>query len=251
MNTVWIITLFPEFFRPLFETGVVGSAMRGERGPMPEIKFLNPSDYNEKGFKGVDAAPYGGGAGQVMRADVLEYTLKEGVFKKSKKGKDNQVNQDQFHVIYLGPRGKTFNNKMAQALCQEYLLKEEGKDLVFICGRYEGVDERFIETYVDEHISLGDFVLSGGELALMPILDAVFRFYPGVLGNSDSFEDESFSQGLLEYPQYTRPQIACGREVPAILSSGHHENVKKWRIEESIKMTQKYRPDLLRESEKK
>lgn len=246
MKKIWVITLFPEFFKPLFETGVVGSAMRGERGPMPEVCFLNPSDYNKKGFKGVDASPYGGGAGQVMRADVLESALKQAY----EKGSYSKSLKDSLHVCYLGPRGETFSAGLAQEMCEQYLL-QENRDLVFVCGRYEGIDERFIEAYVEQHISLGDFVLSGGELALLPILDAMLRFYPGVLGNSVSAEDESFSNGLLEYPQYTRPQVACGREVPAILSSGHHEKVKIWRDEQSLKMTRKYRPDLLRKSEKK
>ena len=243
MKKIWVITLFPEFFKPMFETGVVGSAMRGERGPMPEVIFLNPSDYNDKGFKGVDAAPYGGGAGQVMKADVLENTLLEGVYKKGHYEGDLK---DRLHTVYLGPRGKTFSATLAKDYCHNYLLGDEGKDLVFVCGRYEGIDERFLEAYVDEHLSLGDFVLSGGELALLPILDSILRFYPGVLGNSVSFEEESFSNGLLEYPQYTRPQIACGLEVPKVLSSGHHEKVKKWRDEKSLEMTKKYRPDLLK-----
>ncbi len=249
MKRIWVITLFPEFFKPLFETGVVGSAMRGERGPMPEITFLNPSDYNDKGFKGVDAPPYGGGAGQVMRADVLENTL----LSLYKKGNYEKKLKDSLRVYYLGPRGKTFNAQLAQNICETYLLNLEKEDLVFVCGRYEGIDERFLDIYVDEHISLGDFVLSGGELALLPILDSILRFYPGVLGNSVSAEDESFSNGLIEYPQYTRPQVACGLEVPSILSSGHHENVKKWRKEKSLEMTQKYRPDLIEslKSEKK
>ena len=247
MKRIWVITLFPEFFKPLFETGVVGSAMRGERGSMPEVTFLNPSDYNDKGFKGVDAAPYGGGAGQVMRADVLEQTLMEGVLKKGHYQTDIK---DALHVCYLGPRGERFSAQMAQSICNDYLLKKEGKDLVFLCGRYEGIDERFVETYVNHHISLGDFILSGGELALLPIMDAILRFYPGVLGNSSSCIEESFSNGLLEYPQYTRPQVACGLEVPEVLSSGHHENVEKWRQEQSVKMTKRYRPDLLRESKK-
>tara|TARA_Y100000780_G_scaffold214108_1_gene215451 strand:+ start:2156 stop:2908 length:753 start_codon:yes stop_codon:yes gene_type:complete len=250
LKRIWIISLFPEFFRPLFETGVVGSAMRGERGLMPELTFLNPSDYNEKGFKGVDAAPYGGGAGQVMRADVLEMTLMKGVIEKGHYGELLDEALESLHICYLGPRGETFHSELAKKMCEQYLQQEKGKDLVFICGRYEGIDERFIEKYVNQHLSLGDFVLSGGELALLPILDAILRFYPGVLGNSASAEEESFSNGLLEYPQYTRPQIACDREVPSILSSGHHEKVKKWRNEQSIKMTKRYRPDLLRVDKK-
>lgn len=241
MKNIWIITLFPEFFKPLFETGVVGSALRGERGNLPKLQLLNPSEFNEKGFKGVDSAPYGGGAGQVMRADVLENTLVEGVFK------DRSL--EEFEIIYLGPRGRTFD----QSVAMEFKRKchQGTKELVFICGRYEGIDERFLKKYVTVHLSLGDFVLSGGELALLPILDSVFRLMPGVLGNDDSALEESFDGEGLEFPQYAKPQVACGETVPEILLSGHHQNIKKWRRDERLKMTKKYRPDLLRKPEKK
>lgn len=236
MKAVHIITIFPEYFEVLQKTGVVGSFLRGERGPKVSLKFYNPSDYGPKGFKGVDSAPYGGGAGQVMRADVLEETLLKGVF--------NNKEASRFHVIYLGPRGYTFNQGRAQALAVQ--LESDSKELVFLCGRYEGVDERFLEKYVNEHMSLGDFVLSGGEVALNGILDAAFRLLPGVLGNGDSPVEESFDGGGIEFPQYTKPQVACGKEVPKILLSGHHENIKKWRREKRIEMTLKYRPDLVK-----
>ncbi len=241
MKNIWVISLFPEFFKPLFETGVVGSALRGERGELPHLKILNPSDYNGKGFKGVDSAPYGGGAGQVMRADVLEKTLLEGVVKNS--------DPSQFEIIYLGPRGKTFNQEIAQEFKESCF--SSSKELVFICGRYEGVDERFLKKYVTTHLSLGDFVLSGGELALLPILDSIFRLMPGVLGNDSSAFEESFDGKGLEFPQYAKPQTACGENVPDILLSGHHKKIKEWREDQRIKMTKKYRPDLLRMAEKK
>ncbi len=235
MKTIHIITLFPQAFDFLFETGVVGSALRGERGDVPKLKFVNPSDYNDKGFKGVDAAPYGGGAGQVMRADCLEKALLEGIIK------DGQLSE--FDIIYLGPRGQRFD----QGLASELQKTCEQRNIVFICGRYEGIDERFLQRYVNRHISLGDFVLSGGELGLIPILDAVFRLMPGVLGNSDSPVEESFDGNGLEFPQYTKPQLACGEEVPKVLLSGHHENIKKWRHQQRLEMTKLHRPDLVKE----
>lgn len=221
----------------LTQTGVVGSFLRGERGPKVSLKFYNPSDYGPKGFKGVDSAPYGGGAGQVMRADVLEATLLKGVVR------DQGDVKSRFRVVYLGPRGKKFDQSLARAF--GYDLQNDQKELVFLCGRYEGVDERFLEKYVDEHLSLGDFVLSGGEVALNAILDATFRLLPGVLGNDDSPLEESFDGGGIEFPQYTKPQMACEREVPEVLLSGHHGNIKKWRLEKRLEMTKKYRPDLL------
>lgn len=234
MNNIWIITLFESYFRPLLETGVVGSALRGERGETPSLNFLNPSDFCEKGFKGVDDSPYGGGAGQIMKADVLEKTLLEGI----------PTFGEEYEVIYLSPRGETFSSQLAVEL-KERLITEK-KNLIFICGRYEGVDERFLEKYVTRYLSLGEFILSGGEVALMPILDAIYRHIPNVLGNKLSPEDESFHEGLLEYPQYTKPQNACGKDVPEILLSGHHEKIKSWRDLKRQEMTQKFRPDLLK-----
>ena len=237
-KVIHIITLFPEYFDALQSTGVVGSFLRGERGPGVALKLYNPSDYGPKGFKGVDSAPYGGGAGQVMRADVLEETLLRGIFS----GREAQ----DFHVVYLGPRGRVFDQQRAKKLALE--IEGLEKELVFLCGRYEGVDERFLETYVNEHMSLGDFVLSGGEIALNAVLDATFRLLPGVLGNDDSPIEESFDGGGIEFPQYTKPQLACGKEVPDVLLSGHHENIKKWRQKKRIEFTQKYRPDLLEDN---
>lgn len=240
MKRIWVITLFPEIFDSLKATGVVGSALRGERGDLPTLHYLNPSDYTEKGFKGVDDGPYGGGAGQVIRADVLEKTLLEGIHQKHYELELNKC----LKIIYLGPRGKTFNQKMAQDF-SGFIQDENSRDIVFICGRYEGVDERFLNKYVESHLSLGDFVLSGGELALIPILDSIFRLMPGVLGNSDSPIEESFNGKGIEFPQYTKPQVACGEKVPDVLLSGNHQKIAKWRDEERKKLTQVYRPDLI------
>lgn len=234
MKEIFVISLFPEFFKPLYETGVIGSAMRGERGSLPSVTILNPSEYNDKGFKGVDSAPYGGGAGQVLRGDVLEKTLLEGIIK------DQSI--EDFHIVYLGPRGSTFCQEKAHEFKD---LTSNHKNIVFICGRYEGVDERFLNRYVKEHISLGDFVLSGGELALLPVLDAIFRLMPGVLGNEDSPIEESFDGNGLEFPQYTKPRSVCGEDVPDVLMSGHHQKISDWRKEKRLEMTKKYRPDLL------
>lgn len=243
MKKIWVITLFPQIFDILKSTGVVGSALRGERGDLPELILLNPSDYSEKGFKGVDDSPYGGGAGQVMRADVLENTLLKGVL--SNYGGDLK---DSLKVIYLGPRGKTFNQSIAQDISNS-LQEKSSRDIVFICGRYEGIDERFLEKYVEGHLSLGDFVLSGGELALLPILDSIFRLMPGVLGNSDSPIEESFNGKGIEYPQYTKPQTVCGEKVPEVLLGGNHGLISKWREKERLRLTKIFRPDLLEKKE--
>lgn len=243
MKNIWIITLFPNYFGPLFETGVVGAAFRGERATVPKIHFLNPSDFNPKGFKGVDGSPYGGGAGQVMRADVLEACLLSAVFKEKKEA---EIYKKAFNVIYLGPRGVVFDQGIAKNMARE-IQTEDSKEYVFICGRYEGIDERFISKYVDDHLCLGDFVLSGGEVALLPILDSIFRLVPGVLGNSDSPLEESFNGKGIEYPQYTKPQETCGEKVPEVLLGGNHGEIAKWRESKRKEFTKTFRPDLLKE----
>jgi tRNA (guanine37-N1)-methyltransferase len=242
LKKIWVISLFPEFFKPFFETGVVGAGLRGERGNLPELRFVNPSEFSKKGFKGVDASPYGGGAGQVMRADVLEEALIKGVFTN---GGYQGLLKEELRVIYLGPRGERFDQSVAKKY-QANLCDVNERDLIFICGRYEGIDERFIEKYVDDHLSVGDFVLSGGELALLPILDSIFRLFPGILSNEESPLEESFDGFGLEFPQYTKPQVICDKGVPDVLLSGHHKNIKIWRDQERLKMTKKFRPDLLK-----
>lgn len=220
MNKIWIITLFPEYFTSFLEHGVAARALKDR------VKIVSLRDFSSKDFKGVDAAPYGGGPGMVMRADILKNAL-------------DSIDSENKHVVFPSPRGYVWSNKKARTFAQNF-----NKDLVFICGRYEGIDERFTEKYVDEQISLGDFILTGGEIATMAILDSSIRF-AGALGNKESALDESFEHGLLEHPQYTRPAIFEGMEVPTILTSGHHAKVKEYQKSEQIRITKDNRPDLL------
>lgn len=242
LRKIWILTLFPEYFKPLLECGISGSAFRGERSENIkfEIQFVNIRDYSMTKYKSVDDTPYGGGPGMVMRADILKDALVKGVVEK---GGYESLNELQ--VIYTSPRGKVWNNKVAREFGTE-VLGHETKDVVFICGRYEGVDERFLQKYVNEYYSLGDFVLTGGELAVMTMLDSAVRFVPGILGNKLSSEYDSFEDGLIEYPQYTKPQEFEGMTVPEVLMSGHHKKIQEWQRQEQIAMTKKHRPDLLK-----
>jgi len=240
MKKIWIMTLFPDYFLPLMQFGIIGSALRGERGEKIELKCVQIRDYTEKEYKGVDDTPYGGGAGMVMRADVLKNALFDGVISKGAYGENFK---DRLEVIYMSPRGKVWNNQS----CKE--LSKLEKDLVFICGRYEGIDERFIEKYIDREISIGDFILSGGEIPTMAVIDSFLRFKDGVLGNAESKMEESFQQGLLEHPQYTKPPVFEGINVPEILLSGHHKKIEEYRKSESVRITKKYRPDLLKDGQ--
>lgn len=239
---IWILTLFPEYFKPLLDCGISGSAFRGERSESIkfEIEFVNIRDYSTTKYKSVDDAPYGGGPGMVMRADILRDALMKGVVEKG-----SYTDKSLLHVIYTSPRGKVWNNKVAREFGTNILSGE--KDLVFICGRYEGIDERFLEKYVDDYYSLGDFVLTGGELAVMTMLDSAVRFVPGILGNKLSSEYDSFEDGLIEYPQYTKPQDFEGMAVPEVLMNGHHKKIEEWQKEEKRLMTKKFRPDLLKD----
>lgn len=238
MKKIWVLTMLPEMFVPFRDYGVVGASLRGERGEnLPSLELVSIAEFCDKGFKGVDSTPYGGGAGMVMRADVLENALIKGVLEAG-----GFESLDQLKVVATGPRGKILTQKSAQD------LSEEKRDLVIVCGRYEGIDERFLTKYVEEHWSLGDFVLSGGEIAAMAFIDASVRLMSGSLGNADSLSEESFTSGLLEYPQYTRPVEACGEKVPDVLTSGDHKKINKWRKEAALGLTREYRPDLLENS---
>ena len=242
IKKIWILTLFPEFFKPFLECGIAGSAFRGERSEdfKFELHFVNIRDYSTTKYKSVDDAPYGGGPGMVMRADILKEALVKGVQEAG--GYDSL---EKLHVIYTSPRGKVWDNKIARDFGINHLGSVE-KDLVFICGRYEGIDERFLEKYVDDYYSIGDFVLTGGELAIMLMLDSAVRFVPGILGNKLSSETDSFEDGLIEYPQYTKPREFEGIEVPAILLEGHHKKIEEWQREQKLQMTKYYRPDLIK-----
>ena len=246
MKKIWIITLFPNYFDSLINFGITGSALRGERGSNLEIKTIQLRNYTPKDYKGVDDAPYGGGAGMVMRADVLKEAFMKGIVEDGGYG-DNF--KEKLHVVFPGPRGKTWDN----SYCKEFAgrFSAEGpKDLVFICGRYEGIDERFLNLYVDEQISLGDFIFTGGEIPTMAIIDSFMRFFSGVLGNKESAEHESFQSNMLEHPQYTRPKVFDGVPVPEILTSGNHQKIAIYQKEEGLRITKIHRPDLLEKDKK-
>lgn len=215
-----ILTLFPEMFS-IFNHSIIG---RAKDNGIVDINLLNIRDYSLNKHKKVDDYPYGGGAGMVMAPQPIIDSIRAA--KENNSGK----------VIFLGPRGKTFNQEMAKELSRE-------DKLIFLCGHYEGIDER-VYKHIDMEISLGDFVLTGGEMAAIPVIDSILRLIPGVLGKEESFMEESFYNGLLEYPQYTRPEEFEGESVPEILLSGHHENIRKWRRLKSIQITKKRRPDL-------
>ena len=214
-----ILTLFPEMFAPL-EHSIVGKA---QTKGLLEINYHNFRENAEKA-RHVDDEPYGGGQGMLLRAQPIFDTFDKIAAKKPR-------------VILLDPAGQQFNQSYAEDLAQE-------DELIFICGHYEGYDER-IKTLVTDEISLGDFILTGGELAAMTIIDATVRLIPEVIGKEASHQDDSFSSGLLEYPQYTRPYEYRGMKVPDVLLSGHHENIRLWRLEQSLRKTWERRPDLL------
>lgn len=221
----YIMTLFPEMFPGIMDASILGRG--GEKGLICWETF-NIRDYTLDKHSKVDDYPYGGGAGMVMQAEPV-YRCYQAIC-------DN-IGRKPKRVIYLTPQGKVFDQSVAQELARE-------EELVFLCGHYEGIDERVLEEIVTDPISLGDYVLTGGELPAMVMMDAISRLVPGVLGNRDSADTESFSDGLLEYPQYTRPAEVLGRKVPEVLLSGHHEKIETWRREKSLERTRQFRPDL-------
>lgn len=218
----YVLTLFPEMIEKSLDCSIIG---RAQKESIINIEYINIRDFSENKQKQVDDYPYGGGAGMVMQPQPIFSAY-------------NSIAKENMRVIYLTPQGQVFNQKKAFELSKE-------KDIALICGHYEGIDERVIEEIVTDEISIGDFVLTGGEFAALSVIDAVSRLVPGVLGKQESFENESFTDGLLEYPQYTRPPVFMGKQVPEILLSGHHKNIDKWRREQAIIRTFKKRPDLL------
>jgi len=228
---IYVLTLFPEIFDSFKELGVVGRALSDEK-----LEVIQIRDFAQNKYKSVDDYPFGGGAGMIMRADTLSMALQVGVFEASDKKRED------YYIICPSPRGEVFSTKKAKQFASEVLLGS--KDVVFICGRYEGIDERFLAKYVDEFISVGDYILSGGELATMTIIDASMRFISGTLGNNESLSEESFNSSLLEYPQYTKPRDFEGTQVPEVLLSGHHQNIKDFQKNESERLTKKHRTDL-------
>ena len=224
-----ILTLFPEMVMNGLSTSIIGRAMAKE---LLSIEAINIRDFAENKHNRVDDYTYGGGAGMLMQAGPV-YGAYEHVLEKAK---------SKPRVIYLSPQGQTFS----QAMAEEFAKEEE---LVFLCGHYEGIDERVLEEIVTDYVSIGDYVLTGGELPAMVMIDAISRLVPGVLHNDVSAEFESFQDNLLEYPQYTRPEEWHGKKVPPVLLSGHHVNIEKWRREQSIIRTAERRPDLLEKAE--
>lgn len=223
-----ILTLFPEMIMNGLETSILGRA--AAKG-IVSFEAVNIRDYTLERHGKVDDYPYGGGAGMVMQAEPIYRAYAALVEKIGKKPR----------VIYMTPQGQTFNQGIAEDLAKE-------EDLVFLCGHYEGVDERVLEMIATDYLSAGDYVLTGGELPAMMMIDCISRLVPGVLNNNVSAEFETFHDNLLEYPQYTRPEVFMGKKVPDILLSGHHANVEKWRREQSIIRTLKNRPELLEDA---
>lgn len=221
-----ILTLFPKMILEGLNTSITGRAIDKK---LISVNAIDIRDYSTNKHMKVDDYPYGGGAGMVMQA--------EPIYKAYSDLKD-KVGKEKLRVVYLTPQGSVFNQKIAEELATE-------EDLVFLCGHYEGVDERALELIVTDYISIGDYVLTGGELPAMVMVDAISRLVPDVLNNDTSAEFESFHDNLLEYPQYTRPEEYMGKKVPDVLLSGHHSNIEEWRRQQSIKRTLDRRPDLL------
>ena len=225
--TVKVITLFPEAFPGVLDRSLTGKALQEGLWQLQTIELRG---FGLGKHKDVDHPPAGGGAGMVLKADVVGPALED-----ARRG--TPMDPKQWPVIYMSPRGKQLTQSMVQSW-------SEAKGMTILCGRFEGVDERVLEEFNVEEISLGDFVLTGGEVAAQALIDATVRLIPNVLGNQESTKDESHSNGLLEHPQYTKPAEWNGREIPKVLLSGHHENVKEWRAEMSERITKERRPDL-------
>lgn len=223
---ITILTLFPEMFKGFLSESIIG---RAQKKKLVKIDIVDLRKWGIGKHKSVDDTPYGGGAGMVLRVDVIAGAIHDTKLKgKSKKLK----------VILLSPQGRVFNQKNAKR------LSKSNQDLILVCGHYEGFDER-IRDYVDEEISIGDYVLTGGELAAAVVTDAIVRLIPGVLGKDESSQTESFENNLLEFPQYTRPEEFEGKKVPEVLKSGNHAEIAKWRADQALKRTKKRRPDLI------
>ena len=217
-----ILTLFPEMFAPL-KSSMIGRALDNN---LFELNLIDIREFSLDKHKKVDDYVFGGGDGMLMTPQPLYDAIMS-------------VKTDKSHVIYLSPKGRTLNQSIVKDISTTY------DHLILVCGHYEGIDQRIIDLCIDEEISIGDYVLTGGELPAMVLVDSVLRYVPNILGNEHSATDESFSNNTLEYPQYTRPRVFMGLEVPEVLISGNHKNIEEWKIEQSLKETKKRRPDLL------
>ena len=222
-----IVTIFPQMFDSFVCEGMTRRAL--ELGQL-QLEFRNPRDFTEDNHRQVDDRPYGGGPGMVMMAEPLDQAISSA--RAAVRGR----------VIYLSPQGRRLEQKRVRELAGE-------AGLVLLAGRYEGVDERVLEAEIDEEISIGDYVLSGGELPAMVLIEALVRYLPGVLGNEDSVKSDSFSAGLLDWPHYTRPEVYGDDQVPPVLLSGHHEEIRRWRMKQALGRTWQKRPELLRDIE--
>ncbi len=219
-----VVTLFPELIDIYTKNGIIGRAV--ENG-LFEVDFVNLRDYSEDKHKKVDDYPYGGGPGMLLKPEPMFKAL-------------DAIKKHNSYIIYLSPKGNLFNQNKARELSQK-------EHIILVAGHYEGIDQRIIDKYVDEEISVGDFVLTSGELPVLTIVDAVGRLIPGVLGSDESTVEESHSNNLLEYPQYTRPESYQGMDVPEILLSGHHKKIEEWRLLKAIEITLERRPDLIKD----
>ena len=222
---IGIISLFPEMFKAITEFGVTGRAVKQD---LLQVRCWNPRDFTHDKHKTVDDRPYGGGPGMLMMVQPLRDAIQAA----------KQAAEDGVKVIYLSPQGRKLDQSGVQQLSQY-------QKLILVCGRYEGIDERLIEAEIDEEWSVGDYVLTGGELPAMTLIDAVARFVPGVLGKQASAEEDSFADGLLDCPHYTRPEVLDGVTVPPVLISGNHAEIRKWRLKQSFHRTLARRPELL------
>lgn len=225
---IGVVSLFPEMFRAISDNGVTGRAVKNN---LLSIQCWNPRDFTMDKHRTVDDRPYGGGPGMLMMVQPLRDAIIAAKQAAKEAGHEAKV-------IYLSPQGRRLDHNGAQSLAKS-------EALILVAGRYEGVDERVIESLVDEEWSVGDYVLSGGELPAMILIDAAVRFVPGVLGHKLSAEQDSFSDGLLDCPHYTRPEVLDGKQVPSVLLSGDHEKIRLWRLEQSLQRTKQRRPDLL------
>lgn len=228
-----IVSLFPEMFDAFSSSGVLGRAVNSG---LVDINITNPRDFALDKHRTVDDRPYGGGPGMLMKVQPLSDAIAQAKAVATEQGKGDAK------VIYLSPQGETLNDALSKELAKESAL-------ICVAGRYEGVDERVIKSHVDREVSIGDYVLSGGELATMVLVDSVSRHLPGVLGHASSAEEDSFANGLLDCPHYTRPEVLDGQTVPKVLLSGDHEKIRKWRMMQSLARTYERRPDLLDEIE--
>jgi len=231
--TAWVLSLFPEMFPGPLGFSLAGRAL--DKG-LWRLNSVNIRDYATDRHKSVDDTPMGGGPGMVLRPDVVGPALDDVILRARRDFVDSGLDADP-RVVYLSPRGRRFDQAAAKRYAEE-------PGLVLLCGRFEGLDQRVLDARNVEEVSLGDFVLSGGELPALTLMDAVIRLLPGVIGDPAALEEESFARDLLEYPQYTRPNEWDGRVVPEVLTSGHHENVRNWRLAQAEELTKRRRPDL-------